>query len=73
MEPSPPRTRPRTEGPPCWRMLRSRGPALHCPGRYFTQLDIFRYFDVKLDISVDTWASTRASNEPSERLWEVLA
>ena len=60
MEPSPLQTRPRIAGPPCWRMLQSRGPALHCPGRYFTQLDIFRYFDVKLDISVDTWASTRA-------------
>ena len=75
MEPSPLQTRPRTqiEGPPCWRMLRSRGPALHFPGRYYTHLDIFRYIEVKLDISVDMWASTRASNEASERLREVLA
>ena len=75
MEPSPLQTRPRTqiEGPPCWRMLRSRGPALHFPGRYYTHLDIFRYIEVKLDISVDTWATTRASNKASERLHEVLA
>ena len=75
MEPSPLQTRPRTqiEGPPCWRMLRSRGPALHFPGRYYTHLDIFRYIEVKLDISVDMWASTRASNEALERLRKVLA